>query len=106
MPNYDLVCEAGHEQHDVWLRVGERPPCPTCGGATSTLWAASASVAGDDIPGGMWISHGICNEDGTPKKYYTKSDMARAAKAKGLANIVTHVTAPGTDKSRHTVKWV
>lgn len=84
MPIYDLVCPAGHEQLDAYLKLGERPPCPVCGKATATLWRASANVIPDDIPGGILINHGICNDDGTPKRYYTKSSMLAAAAAKGL----------------------
>lgn len=106
MPFYDLVCPEGHAQRDLFLKVGERPPCPTCGGATQTLWDSPSGVIGDDIPGGYEVKHGICNEDGSPRKYYTKSEMTREAKRRGLTNLVEHVTAPGTDKSPHTTRWI
>jgi hypothetical protein len=107
MPFYDLTCEAGHEQIDVLLKIGERPPCPECGGPTETLWrSTSANVVGDDIPGGYEVKHGLCHEDGTPRKFYSKSEIHRAAKEKGLVNYVTHVTAPDTDKSPVTKRWV
>lgn len=80
------------------LRLGEWPFCPHGMG--------NSNVITDDIPGGMEVKHGICNEDGTPRKYYSKSEMAKEAKRRGLANIVTHVTAPGTDKSPHTTRWI
>jgi hypothetical protein len=38
----------------------------------------------DEIPGGLEISNGICNEDGTPKRYYSKSAIREACKAKGV----------------------
>ena len=60
----------------------------------------------DDIPGGIYIRHGICNDDGTAKKYYSKSEIAKAAKEKGLVNNVEHITAPGTDKNQHTTRWI
>jgi hypothetical protein len=106
MPFYDLVCKNNHEQLDVLLPLGERPPCPTCGEQTETLWKKFGNVVPDEIPGGVWINHGICNEDGTPRKYYSKSEMAREAKARGLANIVMHTPVPGTDKSPVTTRWV
>ena len=43
------------------------------------------AIIGDDIPGGVEIVHGICNDDGTPRRYYSKSEMARVAKEKGLS---------------------
>lgn len=107
MPFYDLTCPNGHQQLNRFLRVGERPPCPECGGATETLWLPTSApgVIPDDIPGGMWVAHGICNDDGTPKKYYSKSEMAKAAKEKGWVNYVRHVGDRGSDKNKHTTRW-
>lgn len=86
MPMYDLTCPNSHDQLDVLLKLGERPPCPTCGEPTETLWRKSSNIFPDDIPGGIWMKHGVCNDDGTPKKYYTKSDIKKAAEKKGLVN--------------------
>jgi hypothetical protein len=80
------------------LEVGEWPFCPHGFG--------NSNVITDDIPGGVEIRHAICNEDGTPKRYYSKSEIAQAAKAKGYYNHVEHVTPPGTDKSKFTTRWV
>lgn len=41
-------------------------------------------IATDDIPGGIEIRHGICNEDGSPKRYYSKTDIKRACNEKGV----------------------
>lgn len=38
----------------------------------------AAYVAGDDIPGGLVMHHGICHPDGTPKTYYTRSSIRKA----------------------------
>lgn len=106
MPFYDLVCPQGHEQIDLLLKLGERPPCPTCGGATETLWRSSSNVVGDECD--VTIRHGICNPDGTPRRYYSKSEMVRVAKEKGLVNAVRHTTDPrtGSDKSKITTRWI
>lgn len=106
MPLYDLVCEAGHEQIDRLLPVGSRPPCPECGGATVTLWRTSATVVADDLPGGVEIKHGLCHEDGSPRTFYSKSEIRREAARRGLMPHVEHVPIRGTDKSPHTVRWV
>lgn len=105
---YDLTCPQGHEQYNLFLKIGERPPCPTCGEPTETLWKAANSVIADDIPGGVEIRHGLCNEDGSPRRYYSKSEMAAEAKRRGLVNHVEHVVAPksGSDKNPHTSRWV
>lgn len=60
------------------IRVSDWPFCPH--GKTNF------SVIGDDIPGGVWIRHGLCNADGTPRKYYSKSEMAKEAEKRGLIN--------------------
>ena len=105
MPMYDLVCSNGHKQRNLFLKLGERPACPECGEATETLWDSPANIIPDDIPGGILIRHGICNEDGSPRRYYSKSEIAAEAKRRGLENRVDHVTAPGTDKNPHTTRW-
>lgn len=104
MPVYDLTCPAGHEQLDILLKLGERPPCPTCGGPTETLWRGGSSVISDECD--VWIRHGICETDGSPKRYTSKTDMRREAEKRGLTNNVRHVGEPGSDKSRHTSRWV
>lgn len=106
MPIYDLTCVNKHIQRDLYLRVGERPACPECGEPTETLWGTPPNVVGDDIPGGVWIKHGLVNEDGSPMKFYSKSEIAREAKKRGLEPFVRHVPERGSDRSKHTVRWV
>lgn len=79
-----------------------------CGGQTRRLWAAGSSghVHPDDIPGGVLIEHGLCHPGGAPRRYYSKSEMAREAKRRGLVNAVEHKTDKGTDKSPNTQRWV
>ena len=83
--------------------------CWTCHNEAKGESANKApTVIGDDIPGGVEIRHGICNEDGSPRRYYSKSEIRRAAAAKGLTQHVEHVTDPksGSDKSKHTTRWI
>lgn len=97
------------------------PACKICGGPRTEIhWtvarsrgleATPAQVVGDDIPGGIMIEHGICEENGDPKRYDTKSSIREAAKAKGLIwgwDHSDHVVAPkmGTDKAKHTERCV
>lgn len=78
--------------------IGDWPFCPH--------GTAHSGVITDDIPGGIEIKHGLCHEDGSPRRFYSKSEIAAAARAKGLHNHVEHVTMPGTDKSPHTTRWI
>jgi hypothetical protein len=106
--NRKWICEAcGHKQEGLsWDYTlapihCKKPMEPDYGGGTM-----SAAVIGDSIPGGLVIRHGLCNPDGTPRKYYSKSEINAEAKRRGLMNVVEHVPEPGTDKSKHTTKWV
>lgn len=104
----DVVCFNDHIGTDVWRIDGQTPACTECGSPTERLYQAgsSAPVIGDDIPGGIDIRHGLCHEDGSPQRFYSKSSIAAAAKAKGLQQFVRHAPPPGTDKSKHTQRFI
>lgn len=110
MPMYDRGCENGHQMLDCWEPVNSGEVlCNECQQPTKRIWVGKANaVIGDEIPGGVWIRHGICNEDGTPRKYYSHSEMRKEAARRGLQNMVRHVTDPksGSDKNPHTTRWV
>lgn len=76
--------------------------CPTCGEPTlvdgGILWGQSAGVIGDDIPGGIEIKHGLCNPDGTPRRYYSKTEIKRAANEAGY-------TISGDTCKPYPVQW-
>ena len=55
----------------------------------------------DSIEGGVLIEHGLCNDDGTPRRYYSKSEIAAEAKRRGLVNQVRHI-----DGSPYTSRWI
>jgi hypothetical protein len=93
----DVECPACQKQQlDVY--VDEYPLCE-CGAQTQWLPRSGAAVAGDDIPGGIEIRHGICNPDGTPKRYYSKTDIKRALNEKGL------VVVGDTPGKSYRVNW-
>lgn len=105
---YDQKCTACEWAEEIWANPFENPPCPECGAATDRNWGSSgraAAVVADEIPGGVWIRNGLVNDDGSPRKYYSHSEMRLEAKRRGLTNLVRHVPTPGTDKSDHTVRW-
>lgn len=92
-----MTCDkCGHE-----MQLGDWPFCSKDGNHSSGTF----NVIPDGIPGGVEIRHGLCNDDGSPRRYYSKSEMARVAKARGLVNHVEHACLPGTDKSPWTTKW-
>lgn len=64
------------EKCNKTLEVGDFPFCPH-------PHTDRVMVSGDDIPGGLLVRHAICNPDGTPKKYYSKSEIRKAAHEAG-----------------------
>lgn len=108
MPNYDRQCKVcGKQMIDCLEPVNAGSVQCECGGETERIWLTfGAAIVPDEIPGGVWIRHGICNEDGTPRKYYSKSEMKREAERRGLVNRVEHVGSAGSDKNKHTSRWV
>jgi hypothetical protein len=106
---YDRVCPNNHELIDCYEPIkAPEVLCKQCGKPTERAWIGKpANVIGDDIPGGIWIRHGLCDpETGAPRKYYSKSEMAAEAKRRGLVNLVEHAPEQGSDKSKHTSRWV
>jgi hypothetical protein len=72
-----MVCERCYR----FLEVGEH------GLGLCPLEPRRAPVVRPDlIPGGMMIAHGICNPDGTPRRYDSHSEMRRAAAERGLVS--------------------
>lgn len=64
-----------------WLR--ERDGwCPSCFHAGTTP-TNTIMIATDEIPGGLEIKHGLCNPDGSPRKFYSKSEIKREAYESG-----------------------
>lgn len=85
------------------LQIGD---FPFCNGDPARHQPYGGGVTPDDIPGGMLIAHGLCHDDGTPRKFYSKSEIAREAKQRGWTNYVRHVGERGSGKSPHTSRWI
>lgn len=101
-----MTCENCSTDVNSLVYKDARAWCWGCHNAEKGVVNQANGVIGDDIPGGLEIRHGLCNEDGSPKKYYTKSAIVKEAKRRSLQNIVEHVTAPGTDKNPYTQRWI
>lgn len=110
MPLYSYACPACNTQFDRISTIAARneQDCDTCKARLERVYTAeTGAVIGDDIPGGYVVRHGLVNADGSPRTFYSKSEMAKEAKRRGLINYVVHTPIPksGSDKSVHTVKW-
>jgi hypothetical protein len=103
---YDLKCD-GCERVDIDVLEPVSAPRRTCecGGTLWRTWATKPPAAiGDECD--VTIEHGLCHENGTPRRFTSKSEIARAAKAAGLMNYVRHVGERGSDKSPMTSRWI
>lgn len=101
MPRFDQACTTCAWAGDVIAAPFVNPPCPACGGVTERSWTASAAVRGDEYPGGRVIE----NLGHLPVVVYSRSELTRIARARGLESFVRHTPLPGTDKSPHTTSW-
>lgn len=102
MPRHTQHCTVCDWQDDVQVQPYEHPPCPQCASATERVWCGhSASVNGDEWPGGKTFEN-LGNE---PVTLYSKSELRRELRARGLEECVRHVPVPGSDKSPHTTNW-
>lgn len=105
----DTVCEScGVEKIDVFVELRDAfPPCE-CGGKVVRLMKSGSSYAkviGDECD--VTVKHGICNADGTPRRYTSKTEMKREAEKRGLVNHVEHKPSSRSgDSSKHTSRWV
>lgn len=70
-----MTCDRCYQPSDV----GEHGlyKCPLQPRVSTAIW-------GDEIVGGIEIAHGICNEDGSPKRYDSRSAIRQACAVKGI----------------------
>jgi hypothetical protein len=100
MPRLDFICAQGHTQENVWVKYGDRPGCPECGGATDILWQSSfPNVIGDEID--LWVEH----ISPTPEHFTSKAEHKRRVKELGFRIRDEHCSAPGTDRNKNVSKW-
>lgn len=84
------------------MQSGEWPFCK--GVASDHQASGSYNVQGDEID--VSIRHALCNPDGSPRRFRSRSELKRVEREHGWTNYVQHIGARGSDKSPHTVKHV
>jgi hypothetical protein len=87
-PFYCMACDEPFK-HLAWgNQLGQPAHCPKCSSEgyynPHLKMGKAPGLITDDIPGGMEIRHGLVQEDGSPKKFYSKTDIKRAANEAGL----------------------
>lgn len=82
-----FVCPCGESlSHYRWGK-DEALPCPVCQTPMEETdriqrFGKSAAIHGDEID--VDIRHGLCHEDGTPRKFRSRSELRKAAYDAGL----------------------
>ena len=76
------------------MAIGDFPFCPH--------GRSHLHVIGDDIPGGMVLE----NLGPHPVRVYSHSERKMLMEKAGLSERIRHVGERGSDKSRHTSRWV
>lgn len=66
----------------------------------------AAVVRPDTIPGGMLIAHGLCNPDGTPRRYDSHSEINLEAQKRGLLKWTEVYTEDRTKDARVHADWL
>lgn len=105
----DIICtseDCRQKKIDVHLQVGEYPLCEMCGQPTERLWQSRSSAGVNSDECDVWATNVICHEDGSPRHFSSKSEMVKEAAKHGMQPHVEHVTPRGTDKSKHTSRWI
>lgn len=110
----DMRCDGcGVIEIDRYVDVETLPAHDGCGGrwvALAVMPGQRRAVVTDDIPGGVEIRHGLCNDDGTPRRYYSKTEIRHEAARRGMAwHYDANIFAPirGSDRAIDgTRKWV
>lgn len=102
MPAFTQHCTQCDWVSDITVKPYEHPPCPFCHGVTERLWVGkSTSVTPDEFVGGKTFE----NLGHAPVTVYSRSELRRELRERGLEEYVRHVPVPGTDKSPHTTNW-
>ncbi len=91
----DSMASTFCDQCGAELQIGQ---FPFCSGDPAAHVSANPGIVSDGIPGGIWIKHGLCNPDRTPKRYDSITDIRRAANEKGL-------TMGGDTPKPYKVHW-
>lgn len=63
-------------------------------------------VRPDSIPGGLVIAHGLCHEDGTPRRYDSRSDINLECAKRGLMPWSEAYTEDRTKDARVHADWL
>lgn len=104
MPMRDRRCpECGWSKDDNYEpRTAMDVLCPN-GHKTEILFTSNVSIHGDDqFVGGKTFE----NLGNRPVTVHSRSELKREMAARGLQPFVRHVGERGSDRSKHTTRWI
>lgn len=106
MPMYDRKCLSCEKVVvDCWESFSAPDPTCECGGIQERkIMPTRRAGIGDEID--VTIKNGLCNPDGSPRRYTSRAELRREEQRRGMENHVVHIGSRGSDKSKHTVRWV
>src|SRR5262245_46373257 len=100
----DTICPGCGDTHvDVWIDTHDPryPLCSVCRLPMARRHTTAPAAHSDSYRGGVWIEHGLCYADGSPRRYDSQTEIDREAKRRGLVNLVEH-----SDRSETTQRFV
>jgi hypothetical protein len=89
-------------EHDRFSTIAARNEQDCACGARLERTYTPTNVISDEFVGGFVQE----NFGHKPETFYSKSEMARRAKELGLQPFVRHVGEQGSDRSKHTTRWI
>jgi len=104
MPIFDRRCTScAWAKDDCYEPAVLEFACPNCHAKTERVWTASANVHGDDkYIGGLRLE----NMGHDEVVVYSRSEKKREMEKRGLREFVRHQPEQGSDRSRHTSRWI
>lgn len=106
MPTYDYKCRECDKEFERITSISNRnSQVCECGSEVDRVYKAN-SVIPDEIPGGVLIENGLCNADGSPRRYYSKSEIEREAKKRGYTNYVQGEHTGKYEGEKKVSRWV
>lgn len=95
-----MICEhCGEDATKLGLVIhGSELWCRPCHDLTKLGINTAHGVVGDEID--IWVKHGLCHDDGSPRHFRSRKDMNAVAKSKNMVNMVRTPTTPGPNPHR------
>ena len=108
MPFFDRRCPSCETVTTDCMEPSDAPTvlCEKCNAPTERVWlmGRANNIIGDEID--ITIRNGLCNPDGSPRRYTSRTELRREEVRRGMTNHVVHQPGKGGDKSKHTVRWI